>query len=46
MIILIISILFIFLISIMITGKKEDEFIEKEIEKIKQKIKDNNESEE
>lgn len=46
MIILIILIVFIFLISIMAIGKKEDEFIEKEIEKIKQKIKNNNESEE
>ena len=39
MIILIILILFIFLISIMISGKKEDEFIEKEIEKLKKEDK-------
>ena len=39
MIILIILILFIFLISIMMTGKKEDEFIEKEIEKLKKEDK-------
>lgn len=37
MIILIISILFIFLISIMTIGKKEDEYMEKEIEKLKNK---------
>ena len=39
MIILIILILFIFLISIMAIGKKEDEFIEKEIEKLKKEDK-------
>ncbi len=39
MIILIILIVFIFLISIMAIGKKEDEFIEKEIEKLKKEDK-------
>ena len=39
MIILIILIVFIFLISIMIAGKKEDEFMEKEIEKLKKEDK-------
>lgn len=39
MIILIILILFIFLISIMAIGKKEDEFMEKEIEKLKKEDK-------
>lgn len=39
MIILIILIVFIFLISIMAIGKKEDEFMEKEIEKLKKEDK-------